>query len=134
MINSVRTFQWFLMLSINKNKKKKCAPVSKSCSSARWKHPFIESGAIRALSKLKNTTGKNVISESFRRCCCFPNNMWAENFKNGVLQQGSAIGSSLVSGSEEYLPVHHPCQEWSEHRRCPGQGVIILPYLMTKRY
>lgn len=38
--------------------KKKSALVSKGCSSAKWKHPFIEHGAIRALSKLKNTTGR----------------------------------------------------------------------------
>lgn len=57
------------------NEKKKCALVSKGCSSAKWKHPFIESGAIRAFSKLKNTTGKNVLSESFRLCCCFSSDM-----------------------------------------------------------
>lgn len=66
--------------ALPQNKKKKCALVFKSYSSAKWKHPFIESGAIRALSKLKNTTGKNVISESFRPCC-FPNDMGAEKFQ-----------------------------------------------------
>lgn len=44
--------------AFHQNKKEKCALVSKTCSSTKWKHPFIGSGAIRALSKLKNTAGK----------------------------------------------------------------------------
>lgn len=95
--------------NFHQNQKKKCAPVSKGCSSAKWKHPFIESGAIRALSKLKNTTEKNVLSESFRRCCCFSNNMRAERFQKwsitaehshsqqpGVREQGFACSPALL--------------------------------------
>lgn len=55
----------------NTHTQKKSALVSKGCSSAKWKHPFIEHGAIRALSKLKNTTGRKKIIRKLQALLLF---------------------------------------------------------------